>query len=69
MTERGEYRFKAKEFHDGKPWIAFEPAGNKLKGFSGLLGFDLKKGTTLEKAKEIERYLNDNIRALSVTAA
>jgi hypothetical protein len=46
MTERGEFRFTVKESQDGKPWIAFEPAGRKLTSLKGLLGFDLKDGAT-----------------------
>lgn len=67
MTERGEFRFTVKESHNGKPWIAFEPAGSRLISVKGMLGFDLKDGATLDDAKEIARYMNENIRTLSLT--
>jgi hypothetical protein len=67
MTEHGEFRFTVKETHDGKSWIAFESAGDKIKGVQGLLGLDLKAGTTHLKAKEIAQYLNNNVKSLSLT--
>lgn len=67
MTERGEFRFTVKESHDGRPWIAFEPAGRKITGLNGMLGFDLKDGATLDAARGIARYLNENVRTLSLT--
>jgi hypothetical protein len=39
MMEHGEFRFVAKETHDGKTWIAFEPAGDKIKGVHGMTIF------------------------------
>jgi hypothetical protein len=65
-SERGEFRFTVKESHDGKPWIAFEPAGRELIS-KGLLGFDLKEGKTLDGAREVADYLNHHIRMLSLT--
>jgi hypothetical protein len=66
MSERGEFRFTVKEYHDGTPWIAFEPAGSRLTSVKGLLGFDLEDGATFNDAKDIARYMNDHIGALSL---
>jgi hypothetical protein len=49
-TSSGRYRFTVKETADGTPWLAAEPAGEKIEGLYGLLGFKLEKGTTLEEA-------------------
>jgi hypothetical protein len=46
MTERADFTFVAKEYHQRTPWIAAEQlAGDKLM-LSGLIGFDLAPGTT-----------------------
>ncbi len=67
-TFRASYVFTVKEFADGTPWIAFEPSGGNLNILkNGFLGFDLPKGTTYAKAKEIASLLNDNLGDLSYT--
>lgn len=68
MTERNEYHFAVKEFNDGTPWIAFEPLqGNLaiLKG--GMLGFDLREGTTLEEAHQLASLLHEKVNGVSFT--
>lgn len=65
-TQRAEHRFTVKEYADGTPWITTEHYREDI--FEGkILGLDLPKGTTIEKAKEIARYLNENISNLSIT--
>lgn len=67
-TKRGEYKFTVKEYHDGTPWIAFEPLHKTLEiDENGMLGFDLANGTSYEKAEEIARFLNKNIKSLAHT--
>ena len=66
MTERGEYTFRVKDFENGRFWIAAEPLKG-LKRINGLLSFDLVEGMTLEKAREIAKLMNDNIRSISLT--
>ena len=56
MTDRADFTFVAKEYHQRTPWIAAEQlAGDKLV-LPGLIGFDLAPGTTFEQAKEIADY-------------
>lgn len=68
-TERATFVFTVKEYHEGTPWIAFELLrGPELSILAnGFLGFDLLEGTTLEQAKEIASFLNENIREVSYT--
>jgi len=57
MTDRADFTFVAKEYHQRTPWIAAEQlAGDKLV-LPGLIGFDLAPGTTFEQAKEIADYM------------
>jgi hypothetical protein len=64
VTLRGHYTFTVKEWEDGHPWIAAEPAGNQIPGVEDGLGFDLERGTTLEEAKELARVMNFQISAV-----
>ena len=68
MTERVRMSFKVKEFTDGQPWIFLEPVDEDLIVLgNGFLGFDLPNGTTIEKAKEIAEFLEENIANVSHT--
>jgi hypothetical protein len=53
-TERGRYRFTAKERVDGACWLACEPIGGAPQ-----IGFTLRPGTTLEQAHEVAQQMND----------
>jgi hypothetical protein len=68
-TKRGEFVFTIKEFADGTPWITAEPRDDKAVELfgEGFIGFDLPKGTDYTKAKAIARYLNENVKSLSLT--
>ncbi len=62
MTERVRMSFKLKEFPDGQPRICLEPVQEDLIVLAnGFLGFDLPPGTTIEKAKKIAGFLEENI--------
>ncbi len=68
MTERARYVFSAKAGADGNPWIALEPRNKHLSILQkGFLGFDLPPGTTPQRAREIEQFLNDNLTFLTYT--
>jgi hypothetical protein len=68
MTERVRMNFKVKEFPDGQPWICLEPVQEDLIVLAnGFLGFDLPRGTTIEKAKKIAEFLEENIANVSCT--
>jgi hypothetical protein len=64
-TQCADFIFVVKEYHDGRPWIAFEPGSQGLTSIKGSLGFDLKDGTTLEQAHEVARLLRQHIKALT----
>jgi hypothetical protein len=68
MTERVRMSFKVKEFPNGQPWICLEPVQEDLIVLAnGFLGFDLPPGTTIEKAKKIAEFLEENIANVSYT--
>lgn len=67
-TQRSKYKFTVKEYSDGTPWIAMEPLEKAIEFQNeGLLGLDLQKGMNVERAREIAKYLNENISELSLT--
>jgi hypothetical protein len=67
MTDRADFTFVAKEYHQRTPWIAAEQlAGDKLV-LPGPIGFDLAPGTTFEQAKEIADYMRKHIRGIHYT--
>jgi hypothetical protein len=65
-TESGQYRFTVREGTNA-PFISAEPAGDALRGLTGLLSFDLAPGTTIEQAQEIAAFMNARISALAIT--
>ena len=67
-TARGEYVFTVKEFADGVPWIMLEQSGNGLDILDhGILGFDLKEGTSLQEAEVLAGLLRQSISGVSYT--
>jgi len=66
MTDRAEFNFTVKEFASGTPWIVAEPM-NKMLSIGGMIGFDLKPGTTLKQAHEIADYMRKHIEGISYT--
>jgi hypothetical protein len=62
--QRGQYFYAVKETGEGVPWIAGEPAGDRLKiiGTKGNdleIGFTLRPGTTHEQARKVAKCMND----------
>ena len=66
MTTRSEVTFRVKEYGSDNPWIAVEELRGNL-AVKGLLGLDLREGTTLDQAKEIAGYLNEHVRCVTLT--
>ena len=66
MPTRSNVRFTVKEYASGKPWILVEQLRGNLE-LTGSLGLDLRDGTTYDLARDIARYLNDHIAAISHT--
>ena len=64
-TKRGDFTFVVKE-GPGQPFIVAEPTSD-VPGMKGLIGFDLKPGTTLDAANDLARIMRQHIRGLSIT--
>jgi hypothetical protein len=68
MTGRDACRFRVREYGDGTPYISIESYERTLALLKfGNLYFDLPEGTTFEKAQEIAKYMNNNIKSLAYT--
>ena len=65
-THRGEFTFVVKEGSKDQPVIIAEPTSD-MPNASGLIGFDLALGTTLEQAQDIAKFMREHIRGISVT--
>jgi hypothetical protein len=67
--ERDVYLFKVAEHVDGPPFIYMVPRGRGVQALdSGVLGFDLRVGTTLKEAKQFARLLNEDIECVFYSA-
>jgi hypothetical protein len=67
-TERGQYRFTAKEDAEGRPHLVLEPRGEQISAFEdALLGLDLRDTVNYAHAQQIAEILNDQVTGLSVT--
>ena len=68
MTERGQYRFVAKESARGHFWVAAEPARDTIKSLDDcVLGFDLEPGVSHSRAVAVADFLNRNIVAITLS--
>jgi hypothetical protein len=68
-TEHSNYRFVAKEFADGTPWLVLERQGKGLEVLgSGILGFELADGASLQDAELLASSLNQSISQVSFTS-
>lgn len=65
MPDSAEFLFVVKMRDDGALRVALQPKGEGLEELTGELGFDLYRGTTLEEAKQLARFLNSNIKSVS----
>jgi hypothetical protein len=65
VRESAEFVFALRVHNDGVPWIALQPKQQGLGAIGGELGLDLYRGTSLEEAKQLVRFLNSNIKAVS----
>lgn len=60
-----EFVFVVRLGEGGTPWVALQPKHEGLEGVKGELGLDLYRGTSLEEAKQLARFLNSNIKTVS----
>jgi hypothetical protein len=68
ITERATYNFTVKVYPSGRLYIACDPLdGNLAIAGDGVFGFDLPEGITTERATEIAKFLNENLRCMTYT--
>lgn len=67
MTHRARPLFTVKQYESRHPWICIEYATADADMPNDLFGFDLKAGTSFDRALEIAQYLNDNLEEFSFT--
>ena len=63
--ESAEFLFAVRLREDGAPWVALQPKHEGFATFKGEIGLDLYRGTSLEEAKQLARFLNSNIKSVS----
>ncbi len=66
MMKSAEFLFVVRLREDGAPWVALQPKHEGFDCLTGEIGFDLYRGTSLEEAKQLARFLNSNIKAVSL---
>jgi hypothetical protein len=63
-----QYQFRLSHRGDGTFWIYFEPLGEEIELLEDVFfGIDLPAGITIQRAREIAAYLNQNLGALHFT--
>ena len=67
--ESAEFVFVVRLREDGAPWIALQPKNEGFACLKGEIGLDLYRGTSLEEAKQLARFLNSNIKAVTYRTA
>lgn len=65
MLKSAEILFVVRLREDGAHWVALQPKHASFEEMKGEIGLDLYRGTTLEEAKQLARFLNSNIKSVS----
>ena len=65
MRKSAEFLFVVRVCEDGVPFVALQPKHEGLADIAGEIGLDLYRGTSLEEAKQLARFLNSNIKAVN----
>ena len=60
-----EFLFVVKMQKDQSPWIAIQPKHAGFEDFAGEIGLGLYRGTSIEEAKQLARFLNSNIKSVN----
>ncbi len=63
--ESAEFVFVVRLSEDGAPWVALQAKAEGFASFRGEIGLDLYRGTSLEEAKQLARFLNSNIKSVT----
>jgi hypothetical protein len=62
VTKRAKASFTVNQYASShQSWIAIELDGEEDGMTRDLFGFDLKPGTTFERAKQIAQFMNENL--------
>ncbi len=59
-------QFIAKKCQNGHPWIALQPGSLDMTTPGEIAGFELYAGTSIEEARQLARFLNNNIKGLRI---
>jgi hypothetical protein len=65
MARSAEFLFVVRKREDDTPWIALQPKHAGFEEITGEFGLDLYRGTSLEEAKQLARFLNGNIKSIN----
>jgi hypothetical protein len=65
MMKSAEFMFVVRRRGDDTPWIALEPKQDGLTDIEGEIGLDLYRGTSVDEAKQMARFLNSNIKSVN----
>jgi hypothetical protein len=60
-----EFLFVVRKREDDSPWIALQPKREGDEDIKGEIGLDLYRGTSLNEAKQLARFLNSNIKSVN----
>ncbi len=63
--ENAEFLFVVRLRENGAPCVVLQPKHEGLAMLRGEIGLDLYRGTRLEEAKQLARFLNSNIKSVS----
>lgn len=67
MTKRAQPLFTVNQYASHVPYISIEYATADDGMPTELFGFDVKPGTSFERAREIAQYMNDNLGDFTIT--
>jgi hypothetical protein len=65
IRKSAEFLFVVRLREDGAPWLAMQPKHEGFEVMNGEIGLDLYRGTSLEEAKQLARFLNSNIKSVN----
>lgn len=67
--DSAEFLFVVRLRDDGAPRVVLQPKREGFATLKGEMGLDLYRGTSLEEAKQLARFLNSNIKSISYQGA
>ena len=63
--EIAEFLFVVRLGENGAPGVVLQPKHEGFVTLKGEIGLNLYRGTSLEEAKQLARFLNSNIKSVS----